>query len=105
MRLRHDEVVSKRSLSRGVNFVRRRIEPAELDVLEDRVVKQKCFLGDEADLLAQRFLGEGAKVVAIHPHDAAGRIVEPQNEGEDRAFARSARPDQRVTFPGLDAQV
>ena len=38
-RLRHDEVVRVGSLRRGVNFLRRRVRPAKLDVPENRVVK------------------------------------------------------------------
>src|SRR6266404_5114132 len=53
VRLRQNEIVRERRLRGDVNFVERRARPAELDVFEDRVVKQKRFLTDETDLLAQ----------------------------------------------------
>ena len=37
----------------GVNLFLVRIESAELDVVQDGVVKQKGFLGDETDLFPQ----------------------------------------------------
>ena len=80
LRLRDNEVMRVSRLRCGVNFHRRRVEPSELDVFEDRIVKQKRFLGDEADLFVQRFLGEGAKIVAIEAHHAARRIVETQDQ-------------------------
>ena len=70
VRLRHDEIVREGGPRRRVNFFRRGVEPAELDVFEDGVVKQKCFLRDEADLLAQRFLRQLAQILAIDPDRA-----------------------------------
>ena len=65
LRLRHDEIVRVGGLRRGVDFLLRRVEPSKLDVVEDGVVKQKRFLRDETDLLAQRFLRDGPQIVPI----------------------------------------
>src|SRR5207249_10752425 len=54
--LRHDKVVGVSSLGRFVNFLRRGVQPAEQDIVEDRIVKQKCLLRHEPELFAQRFL-------------------------------------------------
>ena len=49
------------SSSRGfVNLLLRRMQPAEQDVIKDRVVKQKGLLGDKSDLFAQRFLRDAS---------------------------------------------
>ena len=58
LRLRHDEVVRVSRPRGGLDFFLRRVEPAELDVFEDGVVKEKGVLGDEPDLFAERALGE-----------------------------------------------
>src|SRR6266699_6932440 len=54
--LRHNEVVRVGSSCGFVNFFRRSVQPAKLDILEDRVVEQKCLLGDKPHLFAQGFL-------------------------------------------------
>ena len=92
-------------LGGGVDFLRGRVEPAELDVLEDGVVKQKGLLRDEADLFAQRSAGVIARRSRPSMSEgAAGGIVKPQDERKDRALARAARADERVAFAGLDLQ-
>ena len=73
--------------------------------LRDRIVKQKSFLRDEADLFPQRFLRERAQIASIDPNDAAGRIVKAQDEGKNGALARAARADEGVSFAGLDLEV
>ena len=60
LRLGHDEVVRVGGLGGGVDFFRGGIEPAELDVFEDGVVKQKRLLRDEADLFAQGILRDAS---------------------------------------------
>ena len=50
---------------RLVNLFLGRIEPAELNVAENGVVKQKCLLRDETDLFAERLLRERAQILAI----------------------------------------
>ena len=80
LRLRDDELVRVSGLRRCINFLWRRLEPAELDVFENRIVKQKRLLRDEADLFAQRFLGERAKILAVQPHYTTRRIVKAQDQ-------------------------
>ena len=58
--LRQNKFVGESSLRRRVNFFGGGVEPSELDVFENGVVKQKCFLSDQADLLAQRSLSQHA---------------------------------------------
>ena len=65
VRLGDDEIVRISGPRCRVNFFRRRIEPAELDVFENGVVKQKCFLRNQADLFAQRFLCQRAQIVIV----------------------------------------
>ena len=67
LRLRHDEVVREGGLGGGVDFLLGRVEPAELDVFEDGVVKEEGLLRDEADLFAQRLLRDLAQVAPVDP--------------------------------------
>src|SRR5437762_6887837 len=60
-RLRHDEIMSKCGARCFINFLRRGVEPSELDIFENGVVEQKCFLSHETDLLAQGFLRDCAQ--------------------------------------------
>src|SRR5215475_15660394 len=54
--LSHDELVRVSCLRSFVNLFLCRVQLSELDVVKDRVVKQKRLLSDEPDLIAQRFL-------------------------------------------------
>src|SRR2546428_3808917 len=89
----------------GIDFVRRRIEPAELNVFENRIVKQKCLLRHEPDLLAHRFLGERAQIAAVDLNRPAGRIVQAQNERKNGAFSSATRTDEGVSLARLDLQI
>ncbi len=51
--LRHNKIVGIGRSRRFTNFFWRRIEPTELDIAEDCVVKQKRLLRDEPHLFAQ----------------------------------------------------
>ena len=104
VRLREDELVRERLPRRFINLLRRRVEPAVLDVFENAFVKQKRVLRDDRDVFAQRLLRHLAKVVSVDADDATRRIVETQNQREHRAFARAALADERVGFARLDAQ-
>src|SRR6266496_4632093 len=52
MRLRHDKIVGESSVGCFINFFWRGIEPSELDVFENGIVKQKGPLRDESNLFA-----------------------------------------------------
>ncbi len=104
-RLRHDELVRVSGLGGGINLLRRGIEPAELNVFEDRVVKQERVLRTNPICVAQRLLRQ-------RPQDRGRRSVttprldrKAQNERKDGALARTARADEGVTLPRLDPQV
>ena len=81
-----------------VNFLLRRVKSAEQDIIEDRVVKQKRLLRDQADLLAQGFLCDRAQISAVDLYRSEVGSYKPQDERENRALTGSARPDQGVTF-------
>ena len=53
LRLSHDEVMRVGGLGGGVDFFLTRIEPAELDVTEDAIVKEKGILRNESYLFTQ----------------------------------------------------
>ena len=92
-------------MRRLINFVRRGIESSELDIFENGIVKQECLLCDEADLRAQRFLGNGAQVAAIDLYHSGGRIVQAQDERENRALASATRSNQGIAFSRFDSEV
>ena len=46
-----NEVMREGGAGRGVNLFRSSVEPSELDVVEDGVVKQKCVLRHKTNLL------------------------------------------------------
>src|ERR1700693_4120724 len=49
VRLSGDEIVGESRSGGCINFIRRGIEPSELDIFKNRVVKQKCLLGNESN--------------------------------------------------------
>src|SRR6266536_2598216 len=50
--LRHDEIVGISGFGGLVNFFRCSVQAAELDIVENGIVKQERLLGDEPHLLA-----------------------------------------------------
>src|SRR5262249_55409977 len=73
--LSHNELVRVSCLRGSVNLFLSRLQLSELDVVQDRVVKQKRLLSDEPDLVAQRLLGHRAQVMAVDPYRAGSRII------------------------------
>src|SRR5438874_12999802 len=80
--LGHNKVVRIGRSRRFVNFFRRRIEPAELDIAEDRIVKQEGLLSDEPNLFAQRFLRHRAQISTIDLYSSGSRIIYAQDQRE-----------------------
>ena len=60
------------------------------DVVAHGVVEEHGFLGDDADLGAQRSEGDVADIVAIDEQTSASHIEEAGNQVDERAFARTA---------------
>src|SRR5262245_26853198 len=87
LRLGHYEVVRVSRGRRRVDLFFGRIQPAKLNVLKNSIVEEKSILRHQPDLLAERILGQAAQIISIHPNGARRRLVEPQNEGKDRALA------------------
>ena len=59
LRLGHDEIVRKRGPGGLVHLFPGGVEPAELNVFKNGVVKQKCFLRHEPDLFRGVTAGSG----------------------------------------------
>src|SRR5262249_26477480 len=72
-----------------------RVRPRIGDVLEDGAVEEEVVLEDDADLGA--VIGEAnlREVPAVDQDRAGRRPVEGGDEADDRALARTGRPDQR----------
>src|SRR4029453_2111966 len=88
-----------------INFFGRGVQASEMDIFEKRIVKQKCLLSDQADLLTQRFLSDGAEVAAIDLYRAGSRIVQTQDQRENRGLARATCSDQSIGFSAFDSKV
>ncbi len=81
------------------------IRPAVGDVLGDRPREQEHVLRDIAHRAAQRVPVEVAHVPAVEQHLARPRVVEPQDEPQQRGLARPGGAHDRMRLPGGDDQV
>ena len=100
-----DEFMGMRFFGSGDDFRLGGIKAAIADVFTDGVVKQEGVLTDDANVGAQRILRAGADVFSIQQDRASVRIVKAQQEGEERALARTAAADEGVEFAGIKLQV
>src|SRR6516162_231653 len=81
------------------------VEPAVADVIEDRIVKKKSFLGDHPDLFTQQTLLNCIDISPIKLDHTSLRFVKPQKERENGALSSSTGTNQRIILTRLDAQV
>ena len=102
LRQRGDHVPDLRVAAGRFHLRRRGVRPGVAQVLADRHVEEVRVLGNDADVGAQRVLGEVAHVVAVEPHGARGDVVEPWDERGDRALAGTRWADERKRLAGLD---
>jgi hypothetical protein len=68
--------------------------------VEDRVVEQDGFLGDEADVAAQAAQGEFAQVAAVDAHVPGHGIEEARQEVDQRGLAGAGAADEGDEFAG-----
>src|SRR5437879_3119035 len=90
--------------SRFDHFFLCRIQPAVADVIEDRIVKKKSFLGDHPDLFTQRTLLNVVDVPSVKLDHASLGFVKPKKERENRALFSSTGTNQRIISTRLDMQ-
>ena len=62
------------------------------------------FLADDGDLVAERGERQRAEVVAVEEDAAAGRVVEPRQQVEDRRLAGAGAADEGDALAGLDRE-
>ena len=74
------------------------------DVGGDRVVEEHRLLRDDADLRAQRRQRHVAHVAAVDQDRAAGDVVEPRHQIDQRRLAGAAAADDRQHLPGADRE-
>jgi hypothetical protein len=67
-------------------------------------VEQVALLGDHADRIGEAAERDAAHVLAVEPHRAAGRVVQPRHQVRDGRLAGAARADQRGQHARLDAE-
>jgi glycosyltransferase involved in cell wall biosynthesis len=72
-----------------------RIEPPVADVLADRAVEQEWLLRDDRDWSSSEARRAVAQVDAVDGDPPIGRIVEAQQQIDERRLARAGAPDDR----------
>ena len=78
---------------------------AEDNILPDCASEKKRVLQDHADLASQRTHQTPLDVLSVDENRPLGRIVEPWNEGDERALAGAGCPNNGKGFSGIDRQV
>ena len=78
--------------------------PSHLHVLADRQLVARVVLEQHADAAAQRFGIELAQIGAADPHGALRRIVETQQQLDQRALAGAVLADQRDQLAAANVQ-
>ena len=81
-----------------------RIRRPEAQILRHRPVEQRRILRHHGDHAAHLRRIQCPDVRATNPHHAALRVVQPQQQPEDRGFAHAARPDDPHRLPSRDAE-
>src|SRR5206468_12063118 len=102
--LRHDEIMGISGFGRLVNIFRCSVQAAELDIVENGIVKQERLRSNEPHLFTQRFLRDGAQILPIDVHRARSWVVQAQYQRENRAFTRATGDDQGVSWPRSELQ-
>src|SRR5437016_3861086 len=78
-----------------------RARPTERDVVADRSTEQMHMLADVADLSPQRVPRGLRYLLSVDGYAARLRVVEAQQQRQDRRFAASRGSDERGYLPGL----
>src|SRR5215470_11927280 len=74
-------------------------------VVEQGAVEQHWILSDHADGAPQRVLRHIADVVTVNQNPSLLDIVKPQDQVQERAFARTGESDEPYAFSGFNRQV
>ncbi len=90
--------------SRGFDFRSRGSGCAKRDIVPHAGGEQDVVLQDDADLASERFKREFPYVAFVNEHSAFDRIVEPQDEAHQRAFATAGGADQGDLLPWPDLE-
>ena len=89
-----DEVAEADDLGRLHDVLVAGVGPGEGDVVAQRAVEEEGFLGDDAELAAQRADGDVAQVVTVDQHAAGRRVVEPRHQLGDGGLPGPGGADQ-----------
>jgi hypothetical protein len=90
-----DEAVGLACLGGACDIGIAGLECAVADVLRDRVIEEGNLLRDQGDARSERLRLDIGDRNAIDRHDAGLRVVEAQDQVEDRALAGSRRAHER----------
>ena len=95
-----DEIVDVGGRRGGADVVVARVGPAHADVGLDRAVEQEGVLVDDRDHAADLLERQLAQVVAAEADRALNRIVEAQQQADDRRLAAARRADHADALAG-----
>ena len=80
------------------------IQPAETDILHDRVREQESVLQDQAEFMPQVVFADLADIFPIDGDPAGIDLVETRQQVDDGGLAGPGRADQGKDLPGLGLQ-
>src|SRR5580700_2790368 len=90
-----DEIMRQRSSRRSLDLFHGHVRLAVSNVVANRVIKQNSLLRDDSNLLSQRSQRYIAHVVAVDQQASLSRVKKTGDQVNQRALARTARPDDR----------
>ena len=105
MRQIRDEVRGTRQQCRLLDLQRRGVEAAVGDVGADGVVEEHDVLGNERQVGAQAFEGQGLKVMPVEQDAAARGRVEARQQVGERGLAPAGGADERDRLARLRSVV
>src|SRR5882724_6198920 len=92
-------------LGSHLDFRRRRLRPADSDIIADRIVEEDRVLRDQGYLIAQILGGDLPNIGSANGNGSASRVVKPQEEIAEACFARATFSHQRNHLPTLYRQI
>ena len=98
------ELVGVGQSCRGLDLLRRRVGRAVPDVLPHGGSEQKRVLEDHADLGPEGLQGVIADVASVHKDAPGLRVIQAQDEVDQRGLAMTRCADNRDPLPSLDLE-
>src|SRR2546423_902577 len=104
LRQTRDEIVGICGLCRSHHVLLGSDYVAVKDILSNRSREEDRLLKDEADFLPYAAQVKPIEGGSVNQDQACVRLVEPEEQVDERGFADTARSDDRDRLPGLDRE-